>query len=222
LTSTSLILSNILITYITMHEAQLERIVKKAVQKERRLWVSLFAFAFVFTLYRTPVQVVDSNVGLQNTNTLPVNRRMLQASSAPGKGKIAAAAPATEISELAIPSAEPAAEDLISQDFLAFTPSPEAESSDLAAVAAVAPATEISELAIPSAEPAAEDLISQDFLASTPSPEAESLDFALAPAIEAPLPLRRNSSATVVEKCHCPPGLQGPKVKICIYSLGHR
>ncbi|KAL4538390.1 hypothetical protein Ndes2526B_g03303 [Nannochloris sp. 'desiccata'] len=110
-----------------MHEAQVEKIIKKAVQRERRLWLSLFAFAFIFTLNRTPVQVLDSERAFQRTGTLPVNRRMLQATS---KAEITVAAPSPELSELAIPPAE---EDLSSlPQSLALTPSPETELLDLA------------------------------------------------------------------------------------------
>jgi hypothetical protein len=101
-----------------MHEAQVERIISKAVKRERRLWLSLFAFAFIFTLYRTPVQVLDTTMALRPTNTAPVNRRMLQAIPAPEKGK------SVEIS--AEPQASPAAEALsLLQDPLVFTPASE-------------------------------------------------------------------------------------------------
>jgi hypothetical protein len=121
-----------------MHEAQVEKIIKKAVQRERRLWLSVFAFAFIFSLYRTPVHVVDRNtMAFQTSETLPVNRRMLQATAMPEKGKFAASTPATEfpLSEL---TNLPAAEDLsspLSQEALFLTPSPEAESLDVLSAA---------------------------------------------------------------------------------------
>lgn len=118
---------------ITMHEAQVEKIVRKAVQRERKLWLSLFAFAFIFSLYYRPMHVVDANNAPQTTvDGLPVSRRMLQATAVAQAGKnIVAAEPASEISQLALatsPSPEQEQEDISSLlDALNSTPSPEAE-----------------------------------------------------------------------------------------------
>jgi hypothetical protein len=117
--------------YISMHEAQVNKIIKKAVQRERRLWLSLFALAFISTLYRTPVQVVDNGIAFQKTKIVPVNRRMLQATSSP-EAETPVAAPSSENSELAIlPSAEENS-SLLQDSLAALTPSPEAEYLNLA------------------------------------------------------------------------------------------
>ena len=121
-----------------MHEAQVEKIVRKAVQRERKLWLSLFAFAFIFSLYYRPMHVVDANSALQTTvDGLPVSRRMLQATAVAQAGKnIVATEPASEISQLATsPSPEQEQEDLSSLlDALNSAPSPETDFSQITSV----------------------------------------------------------------------------------------
>jgi len=131
-----------------MHEAQVEKIIKKAVQRERRLWLSLFAFAFIFTLYRTPVQVVDSGIAFQRAESLPINRRILQDPFSP-EAETPLAAPSNEINELAIPAAEDQLSSLLQDSLLDSTPSPEAELFDFSpAVEAPLPLGNSSEIVV--------------------------------------------------------------------------